>query len=535
MQHKKARKTAKKARDSALDSLDGLVTALQTQAVLTVGDIMLDRFVYGDVERISPESPVPVLSIRRESRMPGGAGNVLTNLAGLGVKAHIVAVTGRDVAAATLGKAVADLGIDPAGLIPCDDRPTTEKTRFLAGQQQLLRADYERAGSVDDRAAALVIKKAETLLPEVGALVLSDYGKGVLTPALISRLIAAARKFGIPVLVDPKGRDYSIYKGASLVTPNRKELAEATGGMPVKTDEEVVAAAQGLMRKTGIDAVLATRSQDGMSVIARKGKGFAPPVHLRAEALEVFDVSGAGDTVIATVAAALAAGADLVAAAALANIAGGIVVAKVGTAPVRAGELAEAVARKTLDITSREKDRLILDAARNARIADAEEAAECVRRWKARGMRVGFTNGCFDILHAGHVAYLNQARARCDRLIVGLNADSSVRRLKGPSRPVNNGAARAMVLAGLSAVDMVVMFGDDKRDDDKPVRLIAALQPDIFFKGGDYRIEQLPEAATVRAYGGAIEIMGLSEGFSTTATIERARKTGGRKTSSAGA
>jgi D-beta-D-heptose 7-phosphate kinase/D-beta-D-heptose 1-phosphate adenosyltransferase len=320
------------------------------------------------------------------------------------------------------------------------------------------------------------------------------------------------------VLVDPKGSDYAVYRGATVVTPNRKELAEATNGMDTSTDAAIVAACECLMKQAGIEHVVATRSQDGMSVVSKNEK----PLHLRTEALEVFDVSGAGDTVIAAIAAALAAGAPLHAAAAIANSAGGIVVAKVGTAAIRRGELHEVLVHRDLALqTGEQAQPAILDRAREARVVRMDEAQDIVRRWQARGLKVGLTNGCFDIVHPGHVGYLNRARDKCDRLVVGLNSDASVRRLKGPARPVNDEVSRGMVMAALGSVDLVVLFGDDPADEDKASRLVQHLRPDIYFKGADYREEDIPEAKIARAYGGDVCLVPLHEGHSTTATIER--------------
>ncbi|HTK83621.1 MAG TPA: D-glycero-beta-D-manno-heptose-7-phosphate kinase [Patescibacteria group bacterium] len=495
---------------------------MQNRAILAVGDIMLDRFVYGDVSRVSPEAPIPVLTIKDENLMLGGVGNVLSNLTGLGTKVHVLAAIGQDVSGQSVRRLVTERGADAKGLVEVVDRPTTVKTRYLASHQQLLRADFEKTDLISSSAEDALLQKAEALIDKVHAVILSDYGKGVLTPKVIAGVIRLANENKIPVLVDPKGKDYSIYKGASVVTPNRKELSEATG-LAAKTDAEVVNAAQTLIYKAGIEAVVATRSQDGMTVVRKqaKGKGYDEPVHLRTEALEVFDVSGAGDTVIATLAAALATGAYLITAASIANVAAGLVVAKVGTAPVRRTELLAALDRKNLDLRPRETGGAVIDTVREAPLCSADEAAETVARWKARGLRVGFTNGCFDILHQGHVQYLNRARDHCDRLIVALNADESVKRLKGAERPVNNEEARAAVLGALGAVDMVVLFGREKAEDDKPLKLIERLKPDIYFKGGDYKIEQLPEAPLVRAYGGEVSIMPLAEGHSTTATIKK--------------
>jgi D-beta-D-heptose 7-phosphate kinase/D-beta-D-heptose 1-phosphate adenosyltransferase len=477
--------------------------------VLVAGDLMLDRFVYGEVHRISPESPVPVLSIVREEKMLGGAGNVLSNLAGLGARCDLIGVIGDDDSGIELRQLVKARGASAAALVVDPARPTTVKTRFLAGHQQMLRADTEAKHALSAALQDEFFAQAERLMPQARVLVLSDYGKGALPPALIARLIALAHTHGAKVIVDPKGSGYAIYRGADAVTPNRKELAEACGGAAAGSDAEIEEAARGLIARSGVRAVIATRSQDGMSVIE---EGAGAPVHLETEALDVFDVSGAGDTVIATVAAALAAGADLVAAARLANLAGGIVVAKVGTAPVRHEELAERLAGG--------------GGRRQARLCGYEQAAEEVQRWRARGLRVGFTNGCFDIIHAGHIAYLAEARARCDRLIVAVNADESVRRLKGPARPVNGEQARAAVLAALGAVDMVTVFGRDPAEKDTPCELIGRLRPDIFFKGGDYTEDRLPEAAIVKAYGGQVKLLAFHEGNSTTATIARLKGAG---------
>lgn len=482
-----------------------LIDALAGTRILVVGDLMLDRFVHGEVERISPESPVPILRVTREILMAGGSGNVAANLAGLGVQATLVSVVGHDEEGRTLSARLDDTHVSCAGLVTSTTRPTTIKTRFLASHQQLLRVDEETAAALSVTDEQAVLAKIAELLPTQQAVIVSDYGKGVLTGAVTARIIELARARNIPVLVDPKGSDYSRYRGASVVTPNRKELAEATRGSPTVTDENIVAAAMQIIGEAGIDAVMATRSQDGLSIVRLN----ADPVHLRTQALEVFDVSGAGDTVIATAAAVLAAGGTLEQAGQLANLAGGVVVAKVGTAAIRTTDLLAALDHAAGGVSSAEID-------------DWHTAREQVERWKARGLKVGFTNGCFDILHAGHVNYLAEARSYCDRLIIGLNHDKSVRILKGPTRPVNDQSARATVLSGLAAVDMVVLFGaTENGSDNTPCALIDLLKPDIYFKGGDYKPEQLPEAKIVAAYGGETKIMGLTAGHSTTSTIAR--------------
>ncbi|MCB9988065.1 MAG: D-glycero-beta-D-manno-heptose-7-phosphate kinase [Rhodospirillales bacterium] len=484
--------------------------------VLVIGDIMLDRFVYGNVERISPESPVPVLSIKQETMTLGGAGNALSNLASLGIKPHIIAAIGNDDTGRKIASLVSEKRADADMLVMCDDRPTSIKTRFIAAHQQLLRTDAEDIRSIQPATEAAILAKAAEIIPAVHAIIMSDYGKGLLTDTIIKQVMALANERGIPVLVDPKGTDYSRYRGAAVVTPNRKELSEATNKAPTKTDEEITEAGRTLLQTSGIKAVLATRSEDGMTLLSADTPD--KPVHLSTEALEVFDVSGAGDTVIATVAASLAAGATLEEATILANKAGGIVVAKTGTAAIRAEELL-----KRLDEDAAENK---ADANRRALILDREHALEQVIRWKAQGLKVGFTNGCFDILHYGHVTYLNDARDKCDRLIMGLNTDDSIKRLKGPDRPVNDQDARANVIGALGSIDLVVLFGDQPEEDDKASRLIEFLQPDIYFKGGDYTVDQIPEAPIVQAYGGEVMVMPVYEGHSTTGTIEKMKQNG---------
>lgn len=475
-------------------AVDLMLERAPVGAVLAVGDIMLDRFVTGRVERISPEAPIPVLGVERETEMPGGVGNVVANIRALGGEAHLVAVTGADAQADQLRSLLA--GTRDGGFIRDSGRPTAVKTRFIAGGQQLLRADYELSRAISPKIEQLVLDEVEKRLYGAGAVVLSDYGKGVLTDRVLETTIAQAAKRKIPVIVDPKGADYRRYRGASVVTPNLKELAEAAG-FAGPGDAKVEEAGRSVLARAGIGAMIATRGGDGLSVIRMN----ADAVHVRAQAREVFDVSGAGDTVVATLALALATGADLVTAARIANLAASIVVGKIGTAAVTGDEL-RAAADEGRPVSGKLKSGLGL--------------VDQVERWRRRNLRIGFTNGCFDLLHPGHLSLIRQARGACDRLIVGLNSDSSVRRLKGDTRPVQNELARAEVLAAIADVDAVVIF-----DEDTPLRLIQEIRPDVLVKGADYALNQIVGADFVMSYGGRVVRAQLEAGHSTTAVIAR--------------
>lgn len=461
---------------------------------------MLDKFVYGAVDRISPEAPIPVFLIEREKHVLGGAGNVCANITALGAEACLIAVTGDDSAAIEVQRRLKDQGID-AVLEPVIDRPTTVKTRFVGSGQQMLRVDREKSDRISADTEKLLMKTVTEKIKGAGAVILSDYGKGVLTDDLIAHVMTAAKKEKIPVIVDPKGRDFTRYRGAFAVTPNRKEL-EAACGMRAGSDEEVRAAAMRIIIDCGIDTVLATRSKDGMSLISSSEE----PIHIPTRAREIFDVSGAGDTVIAVFATALSAGISSVDAAMIANAAAGIVVGKAGTATVRADEIEVAL----------EQNKLPLRRGGDEKVATAGSAAEQAERWKARGLSVGFTNGCFDLLHPGHLSSLAQAKAACDKLIVGLNNDASVKRLKGESRPIQDEGARAVVLAALEIVDMVVIFGEDT-----PIELIKAIKPDVLVKGGQYKVEEVVGYDVVMSYGGKIVRADMVEGQSTTNTIKK--------------
>lgn len=473
------------------------VPALAAARIACVGDVMLDRFVYGEVSRVSPEAPIPVCRIRNETAMLGGAGNVVRNLVALGASVDFVSVVGDDDVARDVGVLLRDLkGVAPVLLVEAG-RPTTTKIRYVAGGQQLLRADREVTSAIPDSLAGDLCAAAAKALETAGLLVISDYGKGTITDDVARALIAAAKTAGRPVVVDPKSRDFRRYAGATLITPNLKELGEAAGGEPQSPDD-IVAAARRLISDAGISAMLVTRGPQGMTLVTA---GAAE--HFPSRAREVFDVSGAGDTVVATLAAGIAAGLPAVEAAQIANAAAGIVVGKTGTAVAYADEL-----RAELGGRNGEPGRKTA--------ATLEAAIDRVRTWRDRGETVGFTNGCFDLLHPGHVSLLAFAKSTCDRLVVGLNSDASVKRLKGEKRPMQNEAARAAVLGSLETVDLVVIF-----EDDTPEALIRALRPDVLVKGADYRIDQVVGGDFVQSYGGKVVLAEIVPGFSTTATIAR--------------
>jgi D-beta-D-heptose 7-phosphate kinase/D-beta-D-heptose 1-phosphate adenosyltransferase len=470
--------------------------------ILCLGDVMLDRYAYCDSERISPEAPVPVLLLQRRQSMLGGAGNVARNIPALGGKAVLIGLLGDDAAGAEVAALVeATPGLVGAHVTSAR-RPTICKTRYIAGHQQIVRVDEESLHDLDREEEAGLIAAVERALPEVDAVVLSDYAKGVLGPKVVAFAIARARALGIPVYVDPKSDDFARYRGATCIAPNQKELGTAAR-MPVATDAEVIAAATKVMGEAAAEAILATRSDKGMLLVEASGA-----VHIEsARAREVFDVSGAGDTVIAVLALACASGHSLLQAMHLANTAAGIAVSKLGTATVELDELMLELSR---DVRDKEWHR--------AKYYTIGEAETLVRRWKGRGLSVGFTNGCFDIMHAGHIALLSAARAECDRLIVALNTDPGVRRLKGPERPVNGLADRAAVISAVEAVDAVISF-----DEETPIELIRRLRPDVLVKGGDYTIEGVVGAEDVQTSGGRVVLVDLVEGHSTTRLIEAIR------------
>jgi D-beta-D-heptose 7-phosphate kinase/D-beta-D-heptose 1-phosphate adenosyltransferase len=475
---------------------------LTEQTVLVVGDLMLDEFVYGEVSRISPEAPTPVIAVKRTELMIGGAGNVSRNLVSLGARCIFVGVVGDDDSGGELKKELAKVPRIETHLVTDAARTTTRKVRFVSEHHSahMLRADWEPASPVAKDSEDALISHAIKAMPSVGAVVLSDYAKGALTLRVIRAVIDAANKLKKPVVVDPKGRDYTVYKGATLITPNRQELADATHS-PTQTDEQVATAAAELGRALGTRAVLVTRSEDGMTLV---GEGAA--VHVPAYPVRVRDVSGAGDTVVAVLAAMLAMQSDFESAMRAANAAAAVVVGKRGTATLSVAELR---ARILPAATLAPEEKIVFDWA----LLD-EHLAE----WRKQGLRVGFTNGCFDLLHPGHVKLLAGARAACDRLVVGLNGDASVTRLKGVGRPVQPAQARAEVLAALEAVDLVVVF-----DEDTPEKLITRVRPTVLVKGSDYKREDVVGHAIVEAAGGQVILVDIVPGHSTSDMVARTR------------
>jgi D-beta-D-heptose 7-phosphate kinase/D-beta-D-heptose 1-phosphate adenosyltransferase len=461
--------------------------------VVVMGDLMLDRYLHGAASRISPEAPVPVVKIEANEDRPGGAGNVAINIAALGGQVAVLGATGDDEEAAAMERLLARPGID-FRFVPVRDARTITKLRVISQQQQLIRLDFE--DGFHDFDSSQLLPLLREVMQGAGVLVLSDYAKGTLREVL--PLIDAARSAGVPVVVDPKGGDFVRYRGATCLTPNLSEFEAVVGRCA--DDAELVERGSVLMERLDLEALLITRSERGMSLLTRGHK----PLHIPTRAREVYDVTGAGDTVIATLAAAIAAGCSLAQASALANLAAGVVVGKLGTASVSVTELNAAMqAHEPLE----------------RGVVDEEALLALIERSRASGERVVMTNGCFDILHAGHVAYLARARELGDRLAVAVNDDDSVRRLKGEGRPVNPLAERMVVLAGLESVDWVVSFGEDT-----PERLICRLLPDVLVKGGDYAVEQIAGGDCVRQSGGDVTVLPYVDGRSTSAIIDAIRK-----------
>jgi len=464
--------------------------------LLVVGDVMLDKYIWGEVGRISPEAPVPVVRTTHQSHQPGGAANVAMNLSKLGAHAEVIGFTGGDEDERLLAEGLRANGISPEFVVS-EGFPTVTKQRILGGRQQMLRLDSERLGARPQGDYDRLVKSVLAHLPGCDAVVLSDYAKGVLTAEVCQAVIQAARGLRIPVLVDPKSADFTRYRGATTICPNLGELAAAVH-LEARELKPLLDAAEALVPELGIEFLIATLGEKGIALV-RPGKSSLVP----AVARQVFDVSGAGDTVIAVLALCLASGLRAEAAVGVANIAAGIVVGKAGTVPVEKHELLAALAP---EIALHGEDKVVT----------RQELVRRVALWKANGERVAFTNGCFDLLHIGHITLLEQARRFGDRLIVAINSDASVSGLKGPGRPVVGERERARVLAALAAVDAVVVFGEPT-----PLEVIVATRPDVIVKGGDYGVDTVVGGNEVLSWGGQVKIVPLVEGFSTTRLIGR--------------
>jgi len=485
-----------------LAALQHLLGEVPGKRVACVGDLMVDRFIYGTVSRVSPEAPIPVLARTHELKMLGAAGNVARNIAALGGSVALVGLIGGDAEGHEAARLVGAEEPHIEGYLVTDaDRPTTLKTRFVSGGQQLLRVDLEESRPVTGEVEQRLIRTLKDAAQGAGVILLSDYGKGVITDAVIAAAREVAAETGAGVIVDSKARSFARYGDIDLVKPNAAELGYATE-MRTETDAELEAAIARALELWSTKGVLVTRAGKGVSL----GLRGEPVRHFRTTPREVFDASGAGDTALAALGLAIAAGADVETAIAFAQLASGVAVGKAGTATVSPDELVEAV----LSAHTAQVD---------GKVATPQRMVEEVARWRAMGLKVGFTNGCFDILHKGHVAYLAQARGWCDRLIVGVNSDASVRTLKGEGRPVNDLESRALVLAGLRSVDLVAPF-----EDLTPLKLIEAARPDVLIKGADYSEDQVVGGDLVKSWGGEVRLAEIVEGYSTSAAIARVAK-----------
>lgn len=465
--------------------------------VLVLGDLMLDEYLWGRAERISPEAPVQVVEVVREDLRLGGAGNVVHNLVALGARVSICSVIGADPNGAVLRQALQEQGVELAGLFEEAERKTSKKTRVIAANQQIVRIDRESRSEVSEHSQKAMLAYLEANASGFNVIVVSDYLKGVLTPEVLAAVCRTGREHGIPVVVDPKGSDYAKYRGATLLTPNRRE-AEIASGVAIVDQQSLETAAARLLGSLELDALLITRSEAGMSLFRSE----LPAVHIPTVAREVYDVTGAGDTVISVLSLGLACGLQLPEAAWVANVAAGIAVGKLGTSVVLPQEIVAEVGHSQKDA--------------DAKIKNLDVLAHLVAGERARGKRVVFTNGCFDLLHVGHVKYLQKARQFGDLLVVGLNSDASVRRLKGERRPLIEESERAHILAALDCIDYVVLF-----DEDTPVRVIEAVQPDVLVKGGDYSLDQVVGREIVEARGGRVELVQFVDGRSTSRIIEK--------------
>jgi D-beta-D-heptose 7-phosphate kinase / D-beta-D-heptose 1-phosphate adenosyltransferase len=480
--------------------VDAVLDRLSKTRVLVIGDLMLDRYLWGEVDRVSPEAPVPVVRYLREETRAGGAANVANNLAALGCKVGVCGVVGKDSPADHLRALLKDMGANATALVTDAERPTTEKFRIMAGQQQMLRVDREEARAVSDAVTKRILTALAKQAKKYDGIIVSDYGKGLLSPAVMAGIVAFANKAGLPVVVDPKGSDYSKYRGVTCITPNEAEAAAATR-LPAGADAEALAAARALRQQLGLPTVCITRGAKG--VLAMEGDTHR---YLPARAQEVYDVTGAGDTFISVFAALLFAKVPFFEAVEAANVAGGLAVGKLGTSVVTRDELHGALdGRDTLT-------RKIFGPS----AAERRSLGELAARLRGQGKRLVFTNGCFDLLHAGHIQYLQDSRALGDALVIGLNSDESVRRLKGPTRPVIGQEDRAHLLAALAAVDYVAIF-----EEDTPLNLIRAVKPNFLTKGADYTVDTVVGHELIAQWGGEVRLIPLKENRSTSNLIEK--------------
>jgi len=482
---------------------ESLFTRARDIRALVIGDLMLDEYLWGRADRISPEAPVQVVQVTREDLRLGGAGNVVNNLTALGCRVSICSVIGADDNGTILNHVFTGKGVDVSGVFEDPLRTTSKKTRVVAANQQIVRIDRETKEPLNPEFEARLIRFVEQHAAEYQVLLVSDYLKGVLTEKVVQAIIAAGKKHSIPVLVDPKGADYSKYRGATILTPNRKE-AEQASGIEITDEDSLQRAAQKLLAECCLDALLITRSEQGMSLFEASGG----VVHIPTFAREVFDVTGAGDTVLAAMGLSLACGAGFEESARLANMAAGIAVGKIGTSTVSPAEIVGQIGHSHTDTESKIKNLDVL--------------AQLIEGERSRGKRVVFTNGCFDLLHVGHVKYLQKARSFGDILVLGLNSDASVRRLKGEKRPLIGQEERAHLLAALNCIDYVVFF-----DDDTPLALIETLKPAVLVKGGDYTPDTVVGRDVVESYGGRVELVEFVDGKSTTNIIEKVLATYG--------
>ncbi len=465
-----------------------------TPKILVIGDLMIDYYLWGESKRVSPEAPVPVVDIKKETKLLGGAGNVVNNLIALGAEVSVISVVGDDKIGEELKEMLKKIGVDSSGLLIEKGRRSTQKSRVIASNQHVIRFDSESREDISQLSEDRVIKHLKDLVENIDIILISDYAKGVLTNRVLQESIKIAKSKGLKVLVDPKGSDFSKYRGATLITPNKKEAIVATG-IEIVDEKSLKKAGFWLKRELNLDVAVITLSEDGIAIFEEDMTKIATV------AKEVYDVTGAGDSVLSTLGFVLASGGEIKEACRVANSAAAVVVGKLGSATASWEEIIEY--EQTLSKTATEE-----------RILSKTKIAKRVERLKKRGKKIVFTNGCFDILHLGHVKYLEKAKSFGDILIVGLNSDSSVKRLKGESRPINPEYDRAYLLASLQCVDYVVIF-----EEDTPLDLIRAVEPDTLVKGGDYRGKEVVGSSVAKE----VKLVDFVEGKSTTSIIERAK------------